>query len=141
MTGFHGRPEQYDHTGLVTGLRTAARGFCDEFAAVESLIAHRFWLTRADFRDRFVRTGATPREANEPPAAWVNWIGAATALKLGWLECSSDEAALLHIAIALATSGPFPTAALSSLDRDSLVKVLTATAHADGYSDVRVEIR
>ncbi|GAA4224197.1 hypothetical protein GCM10022254_03140 [Actinomadura meridiana] len=133
--------QQFDLSSLVAGLRMTAQGCCAELAAVELLIAHRFWLTRADFRDRLIHTDTTPPGTDEPIPAWVNWTGAATALKFGRLACSSGEAAVLHIAGALATGGSLPASALTSLDRDNLARVLTATVRAGGYTKAHVEIR
>lgn len=134
-------PQRYDLAGLVSGPRAHAQGLCAELAAVELLIAHRFWLTRDDFRDQFIRPGAAPRKLGEPTQRWVDWTSAAAALDSGRLACSSGEGAVLHIAIALATGGPFSAAVLISLDRGNFTKVLTATVRAGGYPHAQVEIR
>lgn len=143
MTRFHRRPQHNstDPTDLVAGLRMGAQGFCGEIAAVDLLIAHRFWLTRDDFLERFIHTGPVPLDSVEPALAWVRWTAAATAFDSGRLACSSGEAAVLDIAIALATGRRFPTSALSSLDRDNFAKVLTAIVRAGGHKNVQVEIR
>ncbi|MBO2465754.1 hypothetical protein [Actinomadura violacea] len=139
MTRSFRQPQRYDLSGLATGLRAHAQGLCAELAAVELLIAHRFWLSRADFRDRFI---STDREnPDEAASAWVDWIGAAAAMSSGRLVCSSGEAAVLHIAIALATGGPFSTSVLTCLDRANFALVITATVRASGRTDTQVEIR
>jgi hypothetical protein len=129
MNRFLQRPQRYDLAGLVSDLRAHAQGLCAELAAVELLIAHRFWLTRDDFRDQFIRPGAAPRKPGEPAQRWVDGTSAAAALESGRLVCSSGEGAVLHIAIALATGGPFSAS------------VLTATVRAGGYTHAQVEIR
>ncbi|MFB4302215.1 hypothetical protein ACA514_36715 [Actinomadura sp. NTSP31] len=124
---------------MAAGLRAAAQGFCGEVAAVDLLIAHRFWFTREDFREHFIHSA--PADSIKPVLAWVRWTAAATAFNSGRLACSSGEAAVLLIAIALATGGRFPASALSSLDRENFAHVLTATVRAGGHKNARVEIR
>ncbi|MBD2896232.1 hypothetical protein amrb99_51760 [Actinomadura sp. RB99] len=141
MTRFHHRPRRCELTGLVAGLRAHAQGVCAEIAAVELLIAHRFWLTRDDFRDQFVHHDSAPRTPGVAALARVDWTGAAAALESGRLACSSGEGAVLHIAIALATGGPFSASVLTSLDRGNFAKVLTATVRAGGHTDANVAIR
>lgn len=141
MTRFSRRPRRCDLTGLVAGLRAHAQGVCAELAAVELLIAHRFWLTRDDFRDQFVHLDSAPHTPGVPALARVDWIGASAALGSGRLACSSGEGAVLHIAIALATGGPFSASVLTSLDRGNFAKVLTATVRAGGYTHADVELR
>jgi hypothetical protein len=125
---------------LADGLRRYAQGTCGELAAVELLIVHRFWLSRADFRSQFIERDTAPH-ARDGVLAWVNWDRAVIALACGRLVCSAGEAAVLQIAAALATGGAFPASALSSLDRENFAHVLTATVQASGHGAVQVVIR
>lgn len=139
MTHTYRRSQRPAINELPEGLRRYAQGTCGELAAAELLIAHRFWLTRADFRSQFIERVAT--DAGEDVLAWVKWDRAAAALVGGRLVCSAGEAAVLQIAAALATGGAFPTSTLSSLDRENFAHVLTATVQASGHSAVQVVVR
>lgn len=140
MTHAHRRIKRPSVNKLATGLLRYAEGLRGELAAVELLIVHGFWLTRADFRSHFIEQDNVP-DASDEVLAWVKWDQAATALRCGRLVCSSGEAAVLQVAAALATGGAFPASALSSLDRENFVHVLTATAQASGHPVPQVVTR
>ncbi|TMR40036.1 hypothetical protein [Actinomadura geliboluensis] len=140
MTHTYRRSQRPAINELPEGLRRYAQGTCGELAAVELLIAHRFWLTRADFRSQFIERDVAT-DAGEDVLAWVKWDRAAAALVGGRLVCSAGEAAVLQIAAALATGGAFLASTLSSLDRENFAHVLTATVQASGHSAVQVVVR
>lgn len=140
MTHTFRRSQRLAVNQLADGLRRYAQGTCGELAAVELLIVHRFWLTRADFRSQFIERDAAA-DTGDDVLAWVKWERAAAALACGRLVCSAGEAAVLQIAAALATGGAFPASALSSLDRENFAHVLTATVQASGHRAVQVVIR
>ncbi|TDD87372.1 hypothetical protein E1293_08180 [Actinomadura darangshiensis] len=140
MTHTYLRSQRPAVNHLADGLRRYAQGTCGELAAVELLIVHRFWLTRADFRSQFIERDVAP-DVRADVLAWVKWDRAAAALACGRLVCSAGEAAVLQVAAALATGGAFSASALSSLDRENFARVLTATVQASGHSAAQVVIR
>ncbi|MFA1550717.1 hypothetical protein [Actinomadura chokoriensis] len=140
MTHTYRRSQRPAVNELAGGLRRYAQGACGELAAVELLSVHRFWLTRADFRSQFIERDVAP-DCRDGALAWVKWDRAVAALACGRLVCSAGEAAVLQVAAALATGGAFPASALSSLDRENLARVLTATVQASGHRAVQVVIR
>lgn len=140
MTHTYRRSQQPTVNGLADGLRRCAQGACGELAAVELLIVHRFWLTRADFRSQFIKRDVAPGARGEG-LAWVKWDRATSALACGRLVCSAGESAVLQVAVALATGGAFPASALSSLDHENLTHVLAATVQASGHRAAQVVIR
>ncbi|MGI5206183.1 hypothetical protein ACQEU6_32005 [Spirillospora sp. CA-108201] len=140
MTHPHRRSQRPAVNQLARRLRRYAQGTCAELAAVELLIVHGFWLTRADFRSRFIDRDDDPDVCDEA-LAWVMWDQAVAALGCGLLACSTSEADVLQIAAALGTGGAFPTSALSSLDRDNFAHVLTAAVRASGRPVSQVVIR
>lgn len=125
---------------LADGLRRYAQGACGELAAVELLIVHRFWLTRADFRSEFIERDVAP-DSRDDVLAWVKWDRATAALACGRLVCSAGEAAVLQVAAALVTGGAFPASVLSSLDRENFAHVLAAAVQASGHRAVQVVVR
>lgn len=141
MTRTHRRAQRPTVNTLANRLRQHAQGISGELAAVKLLVAHGFWLTRADFRSHFVEQYNAPGADRAEGPAWVMWDEAMIALACGRLVCSSGEASMLQIAAALATGGAFPASALTSLDRENLAHVLTATAQASGYPASQVVIR
>ena len=81
-------------------LRTHAAGLLAQTAAVDLLIAHRYWLTRAGFTARFVHPVTT--DDGRHIGAWIDWAAAVTALEHAELPCSASEATMLRIAASLA---------------------------------------
>ena len=93
-------------------------------AAVDLLAKHRAWLTRTDFTP-FIRRG---RDHGEPTAS-IRWRAAHTALHCGQLPCSTSQAAVLRIAVSLATGIPVNLRdALGSLDHHDTAHVIRAVS-------------
>lgn len=112
-------------------LRTHAAGLLAETAAVDLLITHRYWLTRAAFTDRFVHPVTTGD--GRRVGAWIDWAAAITALQRGELPCSASEATMLRIAASLATDLPITLGEiLGGLDRTNIAAVTTAITAANG---------
>ena len=121
-------------------MRAYATGVCATEAAVELLIRHRRWLTRADFVDAFVTVWpADPMLGGDVSVAQVDWPAAVAALDAGVLACSRGEAAMLRIAASLAGTGAVDLGrAVTCLDEVNLVLVGEAVAHAGGLDAWRV---
>jgi hypothetical protein len=117
-------------------LRAHAAGVWAVEAAVALLIWHRFWLTRADFVDRFVTVlHADPELPGDSAMAVIDWPTAVAAVDAGRLPCSAGEAAVLRIAASLAGAGAVELGdAVTRLDEANLARVLAAVAHAGGRS-------
>ncbi|HEV7207802.1 MAG TPA: hypothetical protein VGN54_03580 [Mycobacteriales bacterium] len=112
-------------------LRAHAAGRLADVAAVNLLIAHRHWLTRPAFTDRFVRPVTTVDGHRD--RAWINWAAAVTALDRGQLPSSGSEANLLRIAASLGTGTPIVLrAVLGGLDRANIAAVTAAITAANG---------
>jgi hypothetical protein len=71
-------------------LRAHATGLLAQTAAVDLLIAHRYWLTRSAFTDQFVHPVTT--HDGRQSGAWIDWAAAIAALQRGELPCSASEA-------------------------------------------------
>jgi hypothetical protein len=101
-------------------------------AAVELLIGHRRWLDRHDFTDGFVETGEGWSDGT--PMAWVDWLGAVSALEAGRLPCSGSEAQVLKVAASIAEGVPVDLrGAVGGLDAANTVLVATSVLHAAGH--------
>ncbi|MGH3387677.1 MAG: hypothetical protein ACRDOO_02220, partial [Actinomadura sp.] len=92
----------YPHNELAEMLRRPMTGLLSGQAAVDLLIRHGFWLTRADFTGRYIDVETDPVHAGDLPVAFVRWTAAASAVKAGRLVCSGSEAAMLRIAASVA---------------------------------------
>ena len=112
-------------------LRTHAAGLLAQTAAVDLLIAHRYWLTRAGFTARFVHPVTT--DDGRRSGAWIDWAAAIAALQRGELPCSASEATMLRIAASLAADLPLSLReVLGGLDRTNIAAVTTAITTANG---------
>lgn len=101
-------------------------------AAVELLIGHQWWLDRDDFTDGFVDTGEGWSKGTA--MAWVDWLGAVSALEAGRLPCSDSEAQVLKIAASIAEGVPVDLrGAVGGLDAANTVLVATSVLHAAGH--------
>jgi len=120
-------------------LRAYAAGVCAVEAAVGLLIAHRHWLTRADFVGEFVSLlPADSASAGDVPMALVDWPGAVAAVDVR-LVCSRSEAAMVRIAASLAGAGAVELGwVLTRLDEVNVARVVAAVAHAGGQRGARV---
>jgi hypothetical protein len=110
-------------------LRAHAAGLLAQTAAVDLLIAHRYWLTRSAFTDRFVHPVTT--HDGRQSGAWIDWAAAIAALQRGELPCSASEASMLRIAAALGADLPLSLrAVLGGLDATNIAAVTTAITTA-----------
>ncbi len=104
-------------------------------AAVELLIAHRWWLYRRDFVDVAVEPGWEVFSARVMAA--VDFEAAAAALVAGVLPCSSGEGRVLRLAASIAAGVPVDLReALTGLDEVDSVLVAAAVLHAAGHQDL-----
>jgi ADP-ribose pyrophosphatase YjhB (NUDIX family) len=116
---------------LAGPLRASARGLHPAEAGTELLIHHAIWLQRSDFRDRFVRTGASM--ADNTQMATIDWPAAITALETGDLPCSGGEGRMLRLAASLIDGIPVDLHdALTGLDDTNLNLVAASVLHAGG---------
>jgi hypothetical protein len=113
-------------------MRVWAKGMLCLEAAVELLIGHGTWLTRADFaavalsscRDGI--TGAT--------MVPVDFEAALDARRSGRLPCSSSEEQVLALAASIAARVPAaPGDLMCGLDEDNAIRVAIAVLHAAGF--------
>jgi hypothetical protein len=105
---------------LVAGLRAWTRDHDDHVrAAVELLIAHEFWLRRADFTRACVH--GTRREA------WIDWNAAREFVNAGSVA-STSQMAILDLAVALGEN----RYRLSIVGRVHAQWIATAVARAVG---------
>jgi hypothetical protein len=112
-------------------LRAHGRGVHSSTAAVELIIAHRCWLHRSDFRDRFLFTG-TDFDTGEVTTG-IDWPTAVTSLDHGRLPCSGSEARILRIAASLGKGIPVDLReALTELDGVNTALVAQAVTRAAG---------
>ncbi|MEV5741603.1 hypothetical protein AB0L30_16280 [Microbispora rosea] len=116
---------------LAEALRRWANGTYATEAAAELLIRHDYWPDRPDFRRLALRY--VTKTSDGLPLAFIDWRAARAALKAGRLPCSSSEAAVLRLALSLATSAPVDLGeAVSSLDVTNIARVCAAIRHAAG---------
>jgi hypothetical protein len=114
-------------------LRAGARGLHVEEAAVELVLRHGHWIGREDFTSRFIHEPADPELAGDPPAAAIDWRGAAEGLDRGELPCSSSELSVLKIAASL--GGGYPVSLrllLGGFDHVNIALAAEAVLHANG---------
>jgi hypothetical protein len=123
------RPEE---PPLAGPLRACARGLYVAEAGTELLIHHATWLQRSDFRDRFVRTGASIADNTE--IATIDWPAAITALDTGDLPCAGSEDRMLRLAASLIDGIPVSLHdTLTGLDDTNLNLVAASVLHAGGH--------
>jgi hypothetical protein len=116
-------------------LRAHAAGLLADLAAVDLLIAHRYWLTRPGFTARFVHPVTAPdgHADGHRIGAWIDWQAAITALQHRQLPCSGSEADMLRIAASLATGTPvILREVLGGLDHANIAAVTSAITAANG---------
>ena len=117
---------------LAGALRVRAKGLLRAEAAVELLIGHGSWLSRADFLDIAVESGRSVVSGGV--LAVVDFEAAVTALDAGRLPCSGGEGRVLRVAASIADGVCLDLgAALSGLDHDSVALVAAAVWHAGGF--------
>ena len=117
---------------LHTRLRAHSRGVHSSTAAVELVIAHRCWLHRSDFRDRFLFTGSDFDTAEVTTC--IDWPTAVMALDRGRVPCSGSEARMLRIAASIGVGVPVDLReALTELDGVNTAFVVQAVTHAAGH--------
>jgi hypothetical protein len=119
---------------LNAALRACAAGFHPAEASVELLIAHHSWLTRNDFRDRFVHYGTSP--ANDAVVlAEIDWTATVTAVNAGDLPASSGEYRMLRLAASIANGHPVDLCdCLTGLDHHNINLLISAIRHASGMT-------
>ena len=129
-------PAQASPTRTLPGLlRAHAAGLLADVAAVDLLIAHRYWLARPGFTARFVHPVTAPdgHADGHRIGAWIDWPAAITALERGQLPCSGSEADMLRIAASLASGTPVVLReVLGGLDRANIAAVTSAITAANG---------
>lgn len=112
-------------------LRAHVAGLTAPSAAVALLIAHRTWLHRADFLDRFTYTGID--FDTNTTSTGIEWTAAIDALGHD-LACSGGEARLLRIAASLAKGIPVDLRdAMTGLDQPNTELVAHALTQAAGH--------
>jgi len=124
-----------EHSPLAAPLRAYARGIYTLEAAVELLIAHRTWLHRNDFHDRFIHTTTTTTSSSSghPATAQIDWPAAITALDTGEMPCSSGEGRILRLAASLADGILVDLCtSLNGLDAASHALIVRAIRHSGG---------
>ncbi|MEV2276173.1 hypothetical protein AB0I72_11345 [Nocardiopsis sp. NPDC049922] len=131
---------------LIEGLRAWADGFAADRAAVELLITHGAWLSRADFLTRCVDIVPT-EELIDPdtPVAIIDWERVIRYLE-GWeggLPASSSEVAVLAVAASIGAGHPVDLRdALLGLDATNTAAVATALVTAAQVEDrVTVDLK
>ncbi|MFE3458587.1 hypothetical protein ACFXKD_13680 [Nocardiopsis aegyptia] len=123
----------------IQALRTWARGYSADRAAVELLITHDEWLNRPDFRDRFVEDIPVD-EVHTEPLTVIHWDLVLIAVQNHDLVASSSALAVLRIALSLAVCEPVDLCeALVGLDATNTAAVATAVVTA-AQADDRVSV-
>lgn len=117
---------------LHTALRAHAHGLHPLEAATELLISHGSFLSRSDFRDRFVHHSTSITD-DTTTLANIDWPAAVTALDTAHLPCSTSQQQILRIAASLAHGIPVDLHdTLTGLDQHNIQLVITAVLHASG---------
>ena len=113
-------------------MRVWARGLLGLEAAVELLIGHGTWLTRADFAAAALTSG---RDGLTGAAmVSVDFEAALAARRAGGLPCSAGEERILALAASIAAGVPVALGDLvCGLDEDNAVRVAIAVLHAAGF--------
>jgi hypothetical protein len=101
-------------------------------AAVELLIGHRSWLSRADFLA--IAVGPSLQVSGGRVMAAVDFAAAAGALEGGELPCSGSEGRVLRIAVSLAEGVAVDLRdAVTGLDEPNAVRAAQAVLLAAGH--------
>jgi hypothetical protein len=117
---------------LPTALRACAAGIYPAEAGVGLLIAHRAFLHRDDFTNRFISHGTSITDGVTAMAS-IDWAGAITALDAGQLPCSGGAQRILRLAASLAAGIPVSLSdAVTGLDQHNIQLLITAIDHASG---------
>ncbi len=113
-------------------MRVWAKGLLGLEAAVELLVGHRVWLTRADFAAAALTSGRDGITGVTMMS--VDFEAALAARRAGGLPCSSGEEQILALAASIAAGVPVALGDLvSGLDEDNAVRVAIAVLHAAGF--------
>ena len=117
---------------LAAAMRVWAKGLLGLEAAVELLIGHGTWLTRADFAAAALTSG---RDGITGAAMMsVDFEAALAARRAGGLPCSAGEEQILALAASIAAGVPVALGDLvCGLDEDNAVRVAIAVLHAAGF--------
>jgi len=119
-------------TDLPEALRAWARGLLAAEAGVELLISNGSFLTRRDFRDRFI--SVRPGNAHgDPNMATIDWQDIIAALDVRDLPCSGGEQRILRLAASLADGSPVSLRdTITGLDHANISLLITAILRAAG---------
>ena len=113
-------------------MRVWAKGLLGLEAAVELLIGHGTWLTRADFAAAALTSGRDG--ITGAVMVSVDFEAALAARRAGGLPCSSGEEQVLALAASIAAGVPVALGDLvCGLDEDNAVRVAIAVLHAAGF--------
>ena len=109
-----------------------AKGLLGLEAAVELLIGHGTWLTRADFAAAALTSGRDGITGAVMMS--VDFEAALAARRAGGLPCSAGEEQILALAASIAAGVPVALGDLvCGLDEDNAVRVAIAVLHAAGF--------
>ena len=112
-------------------MRVWAKGLLGLEAAVELLIGHGTWLTRADFAAAALMSG---RDGTGAVMMSVDFEAALAVRRAGGLPCSASEEQILALAASIAAGVPVALGDLvCGLDEDNAVRVAIAALHAAGF--------
>ena len=128
-------PSKQDTTTFhdtAAAMRVWAKGLLGLEAAVELLIGHGTWLTRADFAAAALASGRDGITGAVMMS--VDFEAALAARRAGGLPCSSGEEQILALAASIAAGVPVALGDLvCGLDEDNAVRVAIAVLHAAGF--------
>ena len=128
-------PSKQDTTtfhDLAAAMRVWAKGLLGLEAAVELLIGHGTWLTRADFAAAALTSGRDGITGAVMMS--VDFEAALAARRAGGLPCSAGEEQVLALAASIAAGVPVALGDLvCGLDEDNAVRVAIAVLHAAGF--------
>ena len=117
---------------LAAAMRVWAKGLLGLEAAVELLIGHGTWLTRADFAAAALTSGRDGITGAVMMS--VDFEAALAARRAGGLPCSAGEEQILALAASIAAGVPVALGDLvCGLDEDNAVRVAIAVLHAAGF--------
>jgi len=123
----------YEHSDVKTGLRNWAEGSYADRAAVELLIEHDRWLTRADLLRCIDLIPETELFDPDRPVAIPDWKRIAAGLADNEFPASSSEVAILRIALSLADDVPVCLrTALVGLDSTNAAAVVDSVITTTG---------
>ena len=113
-------------------MRVWAKGLLGLEAAVELLIGHGTWLTRADLAAVALTSGRDG--ITGAVMVSVDFEAALAARRAGGLPCSASEEQILALAASIAAGVPVVLGDLvCGLDEDNAVRVAIAVLHAAGF--------